>query len=88
MAKNFYQRIATPHGETVVHVNRRGCKGPWTEADAKALEGLVAAVRQMEADKHSAPGTMACGHFCGWVEPYGFVPEADCPVHDAPKVKL
>jgi len=19
---------------------------------------------------------------CGYVEPYGFVPEADCPVHD------
>lgn len=21
-----------------------------------------------------------CG--CGWQEPYGFVPEADCPLHD------
>ena len=20
--------------------------------------------------------------FCGWQEPYGFVPEADCPLHD------
>ncbi len=23
-----------------------------------------------------------CGHACDWVEPYGFVPEADCPEHD------
>lgn len=23
-----------------------------------------------------------CGNECGFVEPYGFVPEADCPVHD------
>jgi hypothetical protein len=24
---------------------------------------------------------------CGFQEPYGFVPEADCPVHDRPGVK-
>ncbi len=25
-----------------------------------------------------------CGHIgCGYMEPYGFVPEAGCPVHDA-----
>ena len=23
-----------------------------------------------------------CGYECDWVYPYGFVPEADCPVHD------
>ena len=23
-----------------------------------------------------------CGHECHWVEPYGWVPEADCPIHD------
>ena len=23
-----------------------------------------------------------CGYNCGWTEPYGFVPEAGCPVHD------
>jgi hypothetical protein len=23
-----------------------------------------------------------CGHACDHVEPYGWVPEADCPVHD------
>jgi len=26
--------------------------------------------------------TTDCGYECGYVEPYGFVPEADCPVHD------
>lgn len=23
-----------------------------------------------------------CGHGCDWVYPYGFVPEAGCPIHD------
>ena len=23
-----------------------------------------------------------CGYACGFTEPYGFVPEAGCPVHD------
>ena len=23
-----------------------------------------------------------CGYICDWVYPYGFVPEAECPVHD------
>jgi hypothetical protein len=25
---------------------------------------------------------LSCGYYCDWVYPYGFVPEADCPVHD------
>lgn len=25
-----------------------------------------------------------CGHACCFAEPYGFVPEAGCPVHDVP----
>ena len=28
----------------------------------------------------SDPTEPVCG--CGWQEPYGFVPEADCPEHD------
>ena len=27
-----------------------------------------------------------CGYACEYVAPYGFVPEADCPVHDAPRI--
>ena len=23
-----------------------------------------------------------CGYECGYVEPYGFVPECGCPIHD------
>ena len=23
-----------------------------------------------------------CGHYCRWVYPLGFVPEACCPIHD------
>ena len=26
--------------------------------------------------------TSNCGCACGYVEPYGFVPEAECPIHD------
>ena len=29
--------------------------------------------------------TGECGYACAWTEPYGFVPEADCPIHDVPK---
>ena len=25
---------------------------------------------------------VTCGHECDWVYPYGWVPEAGCPVHD------
>lgn len=34
--------------------------------------------------RESSTGTAEqdCGHICGYQEPYGFVPEADCPVHD------
>ncbi len=23
-----------------------------------------------------------CGHYCRWIHPFGFVPEAHCPIHD------
>jgi len=26
--------------------------------------------------------TGSCGMECGWTTPYGFVPEAGCPIHD------
>lgn len=26
-----------------------------------------------------------CGFACAFVEPYGWVPEADCPIHDVPE---
>lgn len=34
-------------------------------------------VRDPECDE-----PLACGYSCGYQEPYGFVPEAGCPVHD------
>lgn len=50
----------------------------------------------MSAD-HDAPGTPvereAKGRFpstrchCHFAEPYGFVPEADCPEHDTPQFR-
>jgi len=33
------------------------------------------------------PGELDCGYDCHTDERYGFVPEADCPVHDKPGVK-
>ena len=24
-----------------------------------------------------------CGNFCNWTPPFGFVPEAGCPIHDS-----
>ena len=30
----------------------------------------------------SEPGSHGCGHDCHFKEPYGFVPEAGCPLHD------
>ena len=29
--------------------------------------------------------TISCGHRCCFQEPYGFVPEAGCPIHDLPR---
>jgi len=29
------------------------------------------------------PGTAKCGYDCHLTEKYGFVPEADCPIHDS-----
>ena len=29
-----------------------------------------------------------CGYGCDWVSPYGFVPEADCPIHDIKGVDM
>lgn len=28
--------------------------------------------------------TLGCDGICGFVDPYGFVPECGCPVHDTP----
>ena len=30
--------------------------------------------------RHAITGD--CGCICGYAEPYGFVPEAGCPIHD------
>jgi hypothetical protein len=35
--------------------------------------------------KNIRRGYCDCGNACGYQEPYGFVPEADCPIHDTPR---
>lgn len=37
---------------------------------------------QMEAIDRWNHQNSDCGHHCNYQLPYGFVPEADCPVHD------
>jgi len=32
--------------------------------------------------KDTQPGSLTCGFDCHYLKPYGFVPEAGCPVHD------
>lgn len=34
------------------------------------------------------PGTANCGFDCHFQEPYGFVPEAGCRIHDVPITKI
>lgn len=54
----------------------------WAEANSRLNEfgsrhynpGICVTMNMIE------PTT--CGFECEWVSPYGFVPEAGCPVHD------
>lgn len=32
--------------------------------------------------KNTLPGSHGCGNDCHFLEPYGFVPEAGCKIHD------
>ena len=69
---------------------------PMTE-HFKTAEEAINAVRLARADlfnemaaeivrQHDfADDVSECGYACAWVEPYGWVPEADCPIHDAPR---
>ena len=54
MAKNFVTTVETAKGPRVVHVNRRGCKGRWTDEDQKHLTALVDAAIKMR-DTAAAP---------------------------------
>ncbi len=53
--QNFFRTIETSGGPRVVHVNRRGCRGPWTEASDRALEELVRAVVEYESETRNPP---------------------------------
>lgn len=41
MGKNFFTTVETSEGPRTVHVNRRGCKGHWTEEDQRALAAIT-----------------------------------------------
>ena len=44
-----------------------------TDAEIQSNEYMTAVYRQSLGE---------CDFDCGWMEPYGWVPEADCPIHD------
>lgn len=49
--KSFYQRVSLRNGlDAVIHVNRRGCAGAWTRQDDEAMQALVQAVHDMQAN--------------------------------------
>lgn len=58
-----------------------GCKGSWKRGMARVLSYFRFLVWRMRVKIWFAK-TGNCGLACDWVEPYGFVPEADCPIHD------
>lgn len=48
-----------------------------------SLERYVGARRRWIGKPEDRPVfDTPCGYACGYVEPYGFVPECGCPVHD------
>jgi hypothetical protein len=56
-AKNFYQRVQVDEQtEVVIHVNRRGCKGPWTKADDEAMQALVRAANAQFGARSTTSG--------------------------------
>ncbi len=59
---------------------------PWVVVNENHPNWIEAQV-QVQNDRLVNVANTPCAHWCGWVEPYGFVPEADCPMHDAPSFK-
>ena len=45
------------------------------------LGALYATTGRLIADRAKNEG-VHCDNACAWVEPYGWVPEAGCPIHD------
>lgn len=57
--------------EAIVYIIANGVYGNWHSW----LEGEVEKVLKV-------PGYMSCGSDCHYTDKYGFVPEADCKIHD------
>lgn len=72
--KELYTLAENVQGFKIVVVNEN--HPIWVEGQA-----------QMHHDRIVNVANTPCAYFCGWAEPYGFVPEADCPMHDAPSFK-
>lgn len=58
VARNFYTAVpvdgADVTQDVLVHVNRRGCKRPWTDRDYAMLTELTRAVLDQYAPKRAA----------------------------------
>lgn len=60
----------------------------WEEARGWAVAQILAKYHnelleaQREHFKRLKAPIFDCGHACEYVKPYGWVPEAGCPIHD------
>lgn len=60
MAETVIQSVTLDDGTVVeARINRRGCKGPWTEESARHMAALIKAVHeQHRASRGSTEGTV------------------------------
>src|SRR3990167_6982313 len=79
----------TPH-KKCNHWTCNGCKdcGGWA-VDPDVEKACINSACKCHStcdcgEATETPGDMKCGYDCHNQEPYGFVPEAGCPVHDVP----
>lgn len=67
---------ALPDGKTLLYAVMTGMQVEGYNSAHFTTDDLKALVAELE--KYQTP----CTGICGYQAPYGFVPEADCPIHD------
>ncbi len=75
------------HGQTLKGLNERGGLDP---VELIAIMRNIGVFDNSLPTEEKAAGIVCqlidakgdCGYICEYVEPYGFVPECGCPVHD------
>jgi hypothetical protein len=80
LVESYAQAARLIHASLEAVYARMGTKALSVHAQGLGPETLKA-LGGMEFD-------FGCGHACGFAYPYGFVPEAGCPVHDNDYIEL